>query len=266
MPKIKISEWESDPHPPREQEETAAKRPRLEPVEAPATEPGRPHQDFVESEVRKYWQEIGKKHKLTKPIQQEIRAAAMPILCQALRNRTGHRRHKAVAEMVQHAMERRWIKRPFSEAYASPSYVDALIQLADDAHWLAREIPLPYHPPPRHPVIYYTFDLNKNRLVPREDSLLRGDYVHVPWTGSRLTKDNYIYPWPELCLPDESDLLARNWEACYTLYTGAENKVEIMLHWIERIEIEQVGDISMCCSMPLSVLIFSKHQPASAST
>ena len=165
-------------------------------------EPGRPHQDFVESEARRYWQEISHFDSLTKPDQEEIRAAAMPILCQALRNRTGHRRHKAVAEMVQHTMERGWIKRPFSEAYASPSYVDALIQLADDANWLAREIPLPDHPSPRHPVIYYTFNLNNKRFVPREDSLLRGDYVHVPWTGSRLTRDNYIYPWLELRPPD----------------------------------------------------------------
>ena len=207
MPKIKLSGPELDTYPPREQEETAAKRPRLEPVEARVMEPGRPHQDFVESEARRYWQEIGKEHNLIKPTQEEIRVAAMPILCQALRNRTGHRRHKAVAEMVQHGVERGWIKHPFSEAYASPTYVDALIQLADDAHWLAREIPLPDHPPPRNPVIYYTLDSNNIRFAPREDSLLRGDYVHVQWTGSRFIKGNYIYPWQELCLPDESDLL-----------------------------------------------------------
>ena len=35
------------------------------------------------------------------------------------------------------------------EAEASPNYVETLIQLADDAGWLAREITLPDHPPPQ---------------------------------------------------------------------------------------------------------------------
>ena len=37
--------------------------------------------------------------------------------------------------MVQHALERGWIKPPISEAYESPSYIEALIELARDARW-----------------------------------------------------------------------------------------------------------------------------------
>ena len=46
-----------------------------------------------------------------------------------------------------------------------------LIQLADDANWLAREIPLPDHPPPKHPPIYYKIDPETNRPVPRAGQL-----------------------------------------------------------------------------------------------
>lgn len=58
-------------------------------------EPGRPYQDYVESEARQYWQEIAKERNLTKPDLEEIRTAAMPILCRALRNRFGSRRYRA---------------------------------------------------------------------------------------------------------------------------------------------------------------------------
>ena len=176
--------------------EINAMQPGLEPGEDLTTEPGRPYQSFVESEVRKYWQEIGNVRNLTKPNREEIQATAMPILIQALRNRTGHRRHHAVAGMVQHAMERGWIRRhSFSEAGESPSYIEALIQLADDANWLAREIPLPDHPPPKHPPIYYTIGSKYGRPapVPRDDALIRGDYLYKR-NGSRLTEDKYIFP------------------------------------------------------------------------
>ena len=124
----------------------------------------------------------------------------MPVLCLALRNRRGSRRHEAVAGMVQHALERHWmvrsinegsrqisrqlkqgpgwIKLPFSEAYESPSYIDALIQLADDAMWLAKEITLPDHPPPYHPPIYYTISIKwgcRFEIV-RDDAVICGDY------------------------------------------------------------------------------------------
>ena len=180
--------------------EINAMQPGLEPGEDLTTAPGRPYQSFVESEVRKYWQEMWDIRNLTKPNREEIQASAMPILIQALRNRTGHRRHQAVAGIVQHAAEQGWIRRPsFSEASESPSYIEALIQLADDANWLAREIPLPDHPPPRHPPIYYTIGSRLGRPVPvpREDALIRADYLYKN-NGSRLTEDRYIFPIPFL--------------------------------------------------------------------
>ena len=166
---------------------------------AHAMEPGRPYQAFVENEARKYWQETGKEHNLAKPTQQEVREAAMPVLCHTLRNRTGHRRHQAVAGMVQHAYDNGLIRWPFSEAAESPSYIDALIQLADDANWLAREIPLPDHPPPKHPPIYYTIGsrLGQPVPVPREDAVIRGDYLYRR-DGSRLTDEKYVLPNPHL--------------------------------------------------------------------
>ena len=122
----------------REQEEAEpdVMRPELLPVEAGPVEPGRPHRAFVEREARRYWQEVVNVGGLTKPSREDIRAAAMPVLCQALRNRPGSRRHQAVAAVVQHALERGWIKPPFSEACESPSYIDALIELAKDARWI----------------------------------------------------------------------------------------------------------------------------------
>ena len=122
----------------REQEEAEpdVMRPELLPVEAGPVEPGRPYRTFVEREARRYWQEVVNVGGLTKPSREDIRAAAMPVLCQALRNRPGSRRHQAVAAVVQHALERGWIKPPFSEACESPSYIDALIELAKDARWI----------------------------------------------------------------------------------------------------------------------------------
>ena len=122
---------------PREQEEAVPEAipPELEQDEAHAVEPGRPYQDYVESEARRYWQSLGGIGSLTKPDQEELRAAAMPILCRALRNRPGNRRHQAVAALVQHALERGWIKSPFSEACESQNYIDAMIELARDARW-----------------------------------------------------------------------------------------------------------------------------------
>ena len=124
---------------PREQEETGpgAILPGSESDELRAMEPGRPYQAYVENEVRKYWREISNVDSLTKPSQPEIRAAAMPILCLALRNRFDSRRHHAVACIAQHALERGWIKSPFSEALESPSYIEALIELVRDTRWSA---------------------------------------------------------------------------------------------------------------------------------
>ena len=121
-------------------------------------QPERPYQDYVENEAERYWQEMVKVGNLTKPDLQEIRAGATPVLGLAQRYRPGpklnpalNRAQQAVDAMQLHALEQGWIKPPYSRLQMSPNYVEALVQLADDADWLAREIPLPDHPPPKHP-------------------------------------------------------------------------------------------------------------------
>ena len=118
-----------EPHSSQEQEEEEprAKRPRLEPVETQPMGP-LPYRDFVEREARDYWQSLGGVGSLTKPTQEEIRAAAMPILGAALRRREGRNEypdpvmaHHAVGCMIQHALETGRIKPPFSEASESPN-------------------------------------------------------------------------------------------------------------------------------------------------
>ena len=176
--------------------EVAAMQPRPEADNSEAMQTERPYQAFVESEARQYWLETSQAGALVKPTQEQIRAAALPILCLALRNRAGNRRHQAVADMVQHARDRGWIRPPYSRAHASPSYIDALIQLADDANWVAREIPLPDYPPPRHPRIYYTIQFVHGRPVPvpRDDAIIRGNYMHHRGHDRRITEEDYVYP------------------------------------------------------------------------
>ena len=156
----------------------------------------RPYQAFVESEARKYWQETSQAGALVKPTQAQIRAAALPILCLALRNRAGNRRHQALVAVVQHARLKGWIKWPYSRVHASPPYIDALVELADDTNRLALEIPLPDHPPPRHPPIYYeiVFVGGRPYPVPRDDAIIRAHYLYKTFDGQRLTENEYIYP------------------------------------------------------------------------
>ena len=135
--------------------------------------------------------------------------------------------HHAVANVVEHAREQRWATRPLSEPYASPTYIDALIQLADDANWLAREIPLPDHPPPKHPPIYYTIDPETGVPVPRADSLIRGDYVYNK-QGTRLTNVRHIRPW--LSNYFNPSLFLWTGRAYYSLVLTPENNMEVTIH------------------------------------
>ena len=66
--------------PAAEQEQAApvAQRPRPEADEVEPVETGRPYQAFVESEARKYWQDMVEPGSLVKPTKREIRAAARP--------------------------------------------------------------------------------------------------------------------------------------------------------------------------------------------
>ena len=247
--------------PSREEKEPRAKRTRLEPVEAQPMGPP-PYREFVEREAREYWQSLGVGSSLTKPTQEEIRAAAMPILCVALRRRTGWSpwtmAHHAVGGMIQHALETGRIKSPFSEASESPNYVEALIQLADDANWLAREIPLPDHPPPHHPTIYYTIDPKSNQPIPRDDCYIRGDYVYTPLFGFRITTSDRIYP---VVIPEDDPVITTailqilGVEASFTLVSGPEN-VAVVVNNLERI-----GPSTILLRIPLKYLHFSPYPP-----
>ena len=265
MPLTRKTARAPEPHPAqeREEEEPGAKRPRLEPDEAEPMEPGRPYQAFVESKLRQYLQDNNIRS-LTKPTQQEIRAAAMPVLCAALRRREGRneypdpvRAHHAVGGMIQHALETGRIKPPFSEACESPNYVEALIKLADEANWIAREIPLPHHPPPHHHPIYYTMDSESSRPIPRRDSYLRGDYVYTPGFGLRVTASDRIYP---LVMPEYDPILTANLlfnlglDALYTLEFGPEN-IEVFVSFLERI-----GPFTFFSKMSLQDLRFFPYK------
>ena len=250
---------------PEEHEESApaAKRPRLE---SPGLRsPGRPYQDYVDDEARRYWQDIVNVGSLNKPNQQEIRTAATPILGRALHRRQGrvpdpalshYRAHQGVSAMQLHAAERGWIKHPFTLSETSPNYVEALIQLADDANWLAREIPLPAHPEPHHPTIYYTIDQVSNRPVPRQDSVIRGDYVYSPYGGNQFVENGDIYPWwGSRRIPAKRELIDRGWMACYTLVSD-EEKMWINVHWLN-----PNGCLFFVHSIPLKYLHFSPQPP-----
>ena len=263
MPLTRKTARAPEPHSSREQEEEqpGAKRPRLEPVETQPMGP-LPYRDFVEREAREYWQSLGVGSSLTKPAQEEIRTAAMPILCAALRRRTGWSpwtmAHHAVGCMIQHALETGRIKSPFSEVSESPNYVEALIKLADEANWIAREIPLPDHPPPHHPPIYYTMDSESSRPIPRADSYIRGDYVYTQWFGTRVTTSDRIFPLLITGYYFDTTVVLLHimgLETFFTLESGPEN-VEVVINYFERI-----GPSNIIYRMPLKYLHFSPYPP-----
>ena len=236
LPRMKVFAPKRYPPGAEEKPEPAADLPGVVPDDE---EQARPYQDYVDSEARKYWQETAREHNLTKPSQQAIRAAAMAVLCRARRRKTGrpplYRAHLAVIAMQSHALEQGLIQPPYSRLETCPDYLEALIQLADDAGWLAREIPLPDHPPPKHPPIRYVTNPKIFWPVPTADSLIRGDYVHTPG-GMPITEAEYIHPWidPVVYIPGKNDIINKGWDACYTLFLGRESSPAIMFHWIKR--------------------------------
>ena len=176
--------------PSTEQEQAApvAKRPSPEADEDEPVETGRPYQAFVEREARKYWEDMVQPGSLAKPEQQELRAAAMPILCTGLRKRSGVRflpptvkAHMVVNAMHLHAKHRKELTRPYTGPYPVSDHIEALIQYAEDTGLLGREIPLPEHEGPKHPSIYYYIDPITRQPTPREDALLRAEYVRDKW-------------------------------------------------------------------------------------
>ena len=192
--------------PPAEQEQAApvARRPLPEADEAEPVEPGRPYQAFVENEARKFWEDMVKQPRsLARPKQQELRAAAMPILCMGLRKRSGARflpptvkAHMAVNVMHMHAAYRKELTRPYEGPYPVSDHIEALIQYMKDTRLAPREIPLPWHGEPKHPPIYYYIDPITRQPTPREDALICAEYVRRPWArdGYPLTWDSDIHP------------------------------------------------------------------------
>ena len=186
------------PSPPREQEDEEVKVKQLEsaPAEAEPMEQGKPYQASVESEARKYWQSLA---------------------------------HHAVADVVQHVREQGWTNRPLSEAYDSPTYIDALIQLARDANWLVEEIPLPGQPP-----IRYTLDARTNTPVPEKDSFIHCRYLSHLF-GSKLQGHSRIYPWMssrEYPQPHRGRLDGMGLPACYTLHVTRGRRLPfVMIHY-----------------------------------
>ena len=248
-----------------EQEEDDIAAPVRLPTPEPAApgygEPGRPHQDFVEDEARKYWQDMVNPGSLVKPGQDEIRAAAMPILCAALRRRTGwspwNRAHQGVNAMQLRYLDKGWIKHPYTPSEACPDYVEALVQLADDADLIAREIPLPAHPGPQHPPIYYETDPVSKLPIPRSDALIRANYVHDPVRGGRITQHEYIHPWPSPeRLLSARDIASRGWDVCYNLHPTDEGSVLMEFHFIVHI----LG-VAVTNEFPVTIMPFTPCPP-----
>ena len=255
---LKLTARQRESHSPEKQEdaEPDVKRPRLEAAEAVGMEPERPYQAFVKSKLRQYLRD-NNIHSLVKPTQQEIRSAALPLLCRALRNRAGSRRRKAIDALQLYASEQGWIRPPYSRLGGEPTCNDALIQLTDDAGWLAREIPLPDHPAPKHPPIYYTIDPESKKPVPREDSLIRADYVFTG-QGDRITGDHYIYPWRDMKhFPGKGKLTELGWNACYRLlYDPRIKDVAVEINWLRLKD-----HLIQYEFYPLLGFIFSPHPP-----
>ena len=187
----------------REQAAPVALHPGPEADEAEPVEPGRPYQAFVESEARKYWEDLVEQHgTLAKPNQQQLRAAAMPILLRARRNRGGAtflpptvKAHMAVNFMHEHAADRGETKKPYKGPYPNPDYMEALIQYADDTRLSPQKIPLPWHEEPKHPPIYYYVDPITRQPTPMKDALIGAEYVRRPWYGGEpVTKASHIHP------------------------------------------------------------------------
>ena len=141
----------------QEEADAPARLPLPEPMAAgpgPA-QAGRPYRDFVEREAERFRQEIENDGGLDEPGRQEA-AAALPALPRAQRSSPAPapgpaltKEHLAVIAMQRHFVERGVIKPPYSRLEQYPDHVEALIQLADEAGWLARETPAPT-PAPGH--------------------------------------------------------------------------------------------------------------------
>ena len=219
--------------PVRQEEEEAeppARRPLPEPAQDRPAQAERSYRDLVENEARKYWQDMVQAGGLAKPDREEVRAGALPILGLAQRYRPGpklnpalNRAHMAVNALQSHLVAIGRLKHPFTPSEASPNFVEALMQLADDAAWTDREMPLPAHPDPQHPPIYCSLGTLTGRPIPRKDAVIRGDYLHEALSMERLSHDQDIYPWWKADEPKSADeLISQGWDVCYTVISDCD--------------------------------------------
>ena len=247
-----------------EGEEPVSKRQKPVPAEPEHMEQGRPHQAFVEAEAGKFRQAMETGPDPAKRVRQDVSAAAAPAPSRDSHYSDDRMRLKAVAVMVYYAQVKGWVKPPYSNPFRTLSYVDALVKLADDTDWLAREIPLPAHPEPHHPTIFYTVDKSRGfpNRIPRKDSLIRADYVHT-LDGQRISRQEYIQPWPVLeegFSPERDRMLEMGWDVCYTLSVGKGRDMEIKFHWARPFA-GALGDPGFRI-IPMRNIQFGPHPPS----
>ena len=249
-------EEEAETHPGPARPEPAGAVPG--PAQAGPAPAGRPYRDYVENETDRYWREMVKPGSLPKPDRQELRARAFYLRGKAMRRRqcktpdpalAPYRTHQGLNAVHMYLVHKGFIKPAYSRMETSPGYLEAVFQLQADARWQPRRIPLPAHPDPQHPAIYYYInDPVSNRPVATEDSLIRGHYVYDPADGSRIIQDEYIRPWRGPAhQPSFHDICSGGWGAYYTfsrLGTGSEedrspdisaDEAAITYHWIETV-------------------------------
>ena len=204
-------------------------------------ETGRPYQALVEREARKYWEDmVEQPGRPVKPDQQELRAAAMPILLEGLRKKGGAgvlpptvKAHMAVNAMHRHAADRGETKRPYNGPYPNPDYMEALIQYADDTRLSPQKIPLPWHEEPKHPPIYYYVDPITRQPTPMKDALIRAEYVRCSWplTCKPVTEASHIHPSTD---PDGNPppVVLENKLDVYYRLRDADVKVEVEIYLV----------------------------------
>ena len=210
-----------------------------EPAEVGPAQAGRPYRGFVEGEAGRFRRALENDGSLNEPDQQEAGAVALPGLPSSRRGSPGPqpvpvltREQMAVHVVQMYLVKKGFIKPPYSRLESTPDHVEALLQLLTDANWQPRQIPLPAHPDPQHPAIYYYInDPVRERPVPREDALLRGDYIYTQ-SGDRFVDDDHIPPWRGRALePTVADLRSRKLKRCYSLNRTGET-LEIRIHWL----------------------------------
>ena len=248
---------------PLEEEAEPPARPlRPQPAQAGPAHAGRPYRDYVENETDRYWREMVKPRSLPKPDPRELRARAFYVRGMNMRRRqclvpdpalAPYRAHQGLNAVHMYLVYEGFIKPTYSRLEASPGYLEALFQLQADAKWQPRELPLPAHRDPQHPAIYYYInDPVSKRPVPREDALLRGDYIYTQ-SGDRFVDDDHIPPWlGRASQPTVADLRSRKLKRCYSLNRTGDT-LEIKIHWIN--DASRLRTSMM--SIPLEKLRFS---------